>query len=180
MKPTVKHYTWSFLLRLEGISSHMPLAPKRSLTSLEAWTPGCRHHCSFPSPCLASPHLKSVWPSRRRNHGGGQGPLSTTTIALPSWKGKSSGATATLNSHWHKSVSPQHRSLQPHTRCAKLHTSTWAGGGLQLGAGGVGAVLASLAHSQLVGRTGRKEEVLWVIRSSQWDKCPLAVIPWCQ
>ena len=60
----------------------------------------------------------------------------------------------------------------PTQRCVELHTSTWAGGGLQLGVGGVGAVLASLAHSQLVDRTGREEEVLWVIRSSQWDKCP--------
>lgn len=28
-------------------------------------TPGCRHHCSFPSARPASPHLKSAWPSRR-------------------------------------------------------------------------------------------------------------------
>ena len=147
---------------------------------MEAWVPGCHHHCSFPSPCLASPHLKSVWPSRRRNHGGGQGPLSTTTIALPSWKGKSSGATATPNSHWHKFVSPQHRSLQPHTevcRTAYINLGRrWAavGGGWGGGSPGLPGSQPASGQNRKGGRSALGHQVFTV------GQVPPAVIPWCQ
>lgn len=113
---------------------------------MEAWAPGCRHHCSFPSPCLASPHLKSVWPSRRRNHGDGQGPLNTTIIPPPLWKPP---PTTISNSQRHKSVSPQYHSLQISTEvCQPAYVNLgrkWAAAGNGWGRGSPG----SLAHSQL-------------------------------